>query len=192
MLWGEVKLITLQKLFSADTTEIIIDDTTTPYLSAMPGAANACLNYIAATVRHIIKSIEQEKGGILHLKELAPDFYALEAVYVGEELKKTYDCRFIGMDTLLINSDEKITILYEAYPAKITADTPDDYEMPLYEEVCELLPWFMASQLYKDDEMSTSTVYWNEFAAMLEEIKNNSAGASGDSDGFVDSKGWWS
>ncbi|GFI62289.1 hypothetical protein IMSAG049_01466 [Clostridiales bacterium] len=63
MLWGEVKLITLQKLFSADTTEIIIDDTTMPYLSAMPGAANACLNYIAATVRHIIKSIELQSVG---------------------------------------------------------------------------------------------------------------------------------
>ena len=55
MNWYEVKLVTLQKLFSADTTEIVIDDTTMPYLSAMPGAANACLNYIASTVRHITK-----------------------------------------------------------------------------------------------------------------------------------------
>ena len=60
MNWYEVKLVTLQKLFSADTTEIIIDDTTMPYLSAMPGAANACLNYIASTVRHITKSITIE------------------------------------------------------------------------------------------------------------------------------------
>ena len=30
----------------------------------------------------------------------------------------------------------------------------------------------MASQLYKDDDPSLSTVYWNEFVAMLEDARN--------------------
>ena len=197
MNWYEVKLVTLQKLFSADTTEIIIDDTTMPYLSAMPGAANACLNYIASTVRHITKSItiEPTTSGAkqYHLKELASDFYSLDTVYFGDNLLKTYDYRFIGTDTLLTDSNgEKITVIYKAYPEKITADTADDYELPLYPEVCELLPCFMASQLYKDDDMSTATVYWNEFSALLEDIKNNFLEPCGSTDGFVDTKGWWS
>ena len=41
MKWYDVKLITLQKMFSNDTAEIITDDNTTPYLTAMPGAAKA-------------------------------------------------------------------------------------------------------------------------------------------------------
>ena len=131
MNWYEVKLVTLQKLFSADTTEIVIDDTTMPYLSAMPGAANACLNYIASTVRHITKSItiEPTTSGVkqYHLKELAPDFYSLDTVYFGDNLLKTYDYRFIGTDTLLADSNgDKITVLYKAYPEKITADTGMD------------------------------------------------------------------
>ena len=50
----------------------------------------------------------------------------------------------------------------------------------------------MASQLYKDDDPSLSTVYWNEFSALLEEIKNNFSDNSGYDDAFVDTKGWWS
>lgn len=196
MNWREVKLVTLQKLFSADTAEIIIDDTTTPYLSAMHGAANACLNYIASAVRHITKTlkIENDTTGAkqYHMKELAPDFYALDSVYVGDELKRTYDFRFIGTDTLILNGGESYTVFYKAYPERITADTPDDYELPLFPEVCELLPWFMASQLYKDDDMSTSTVYWNEFVAMLEDIRNSHLDAYNGADEFVDTKGWWS
>lgn len=193
MTWGEVKLVTLQKLFSADTTEIIIDDTTIPYLAAMPGAANACLNYIAATVRHITKSVvvKGDKPGVntYSLKEIAPNFYALDSVY-RSDMTKTYDYQFVGKDVLLLN-DGEYTIIYQAYPERITSSTADDYELPLYPEVCELLPWFMASQLYKDDDIATSTIYWNEFSAMLEDIRNNIANSPG-IDSFVDTKGWWS
>ena len=197
MNWYDVKLVTLQKLFSADTTEIIVDDTTTPYLSAMPGAANACLNYIATTVRHITKSIEIDNSetGVktYNIKDLAPDFYALSAVYIGSDLKKTYKYRFVGTDIIILDDEPGVyTIFYEAYPTRITANTADDYELPLYPEVCELLPWFMASQLYKDDDIATSTIYWNEFAAMLEEIKSNYMSTSSSEDAFVDTKGWWS
>lgn len=200
MNWGDLKLITLQKLFSNDTSQIIVDDTTSPYIAAMPGAANACLNYIASAVRHIIKSVEITQDGAeagvkrYQMKELAPDFYSLDKVYYGNGLRRTYDYRFIGVDTLLLDGGTAgtFTVFYEAYPAEITADTAEDYEMPLYPEVCSLIPWFMASQLYKDDDPSLSTVYWNEFSALLEEIKNNFSDNSGYDDAFVDTKGWWS
>ena len=197
MNWGDIKLITLQKLFSNDTSQIIVDDTTSPYIAAMPGAANACLNYIASSVRHIIKSIEIENDGdkdIKHvsMKELAPDFYSLDKVYIGDDLRRTYDYRFVGVDMLLLGRPGTFTVFYKAYPEQITADTADDYEMPLYPEVCSLIPWFMASQLYKDDDPSLSTVYWNEFSALLEEIKNNFSDNNGYDDEFVDTKGWWS
>ena len=188
MNWGDLKLITLQKLFSNDTSQIIVDDTTSPYIAAMPGAANACLNYIASSVRHIIKSVEITQAGTetgvkrYQMKELAPDFYSLDKVYYGSGLRRTYDGSTAGT----------FTVFYEAYPAEITADTAEDYEMPLYPEVCSLIPWFMASQLYKDDDPSLSTVYWNEFSALLEEIKNNFSDNSGYDDAFVDTKGWWS
>ena len=84
MKWYDVKLITLQKMFSNDTAEIITDDNTTPYLTAMPGAATACLNYIATAVRHIDLSYTIEQDGSqkgiqrYDLKKLAPDFFSLE------------------------------------------------------------------------------------------------------------------
>lgn len=197
MNWGDLKLITLQKLFSNDASQIISDDTTMPYIAAMPGAANACLNYIASSVRHLIKSVEIENDGSRPVKrvsmsELVPDFYALDAVYFGNGLEHCADYRLVGGDILLLGRPGAFTVFYKAYPAEITADTADSYELALYPEVCSLLPWFMASQLYKDDDAALSAVYWNEFTALLEDMRGSFFDSGNTDDEFIDTKGWWS
>ena len=197
MNWGTIKLITLQKLFSNDTSQITSDDTAMPYIAAMPGAANACLNYMASSVRHIIKPVEIENDGAkdikrISMRKLVPDFYALHAVYYGAGLEHCPDYRLVGGDILLLGRPGTFTVFYKAYPKELTADTADDYEMPLYPEVCSLLPWFMASQLYKDDDTALSAVYWNEFTVLLEDIRGSFFDSGNTDDEFIDTKGWWS
>ena len=41
--WKDIKVITLQKIFAVDSNELIEDDVTWPYLSAMPAACNEAL-----------------------------------------------------------------------------------------------------------------------------------------------------
>ena len=41
--------------------------------------------------------------------------------------------------------------------------TDDDYILPVDPEVAAIMPLYMASQLYKDDDNSIATTYRNEF-----------------------------
>jgi len=56
--WGEIKLITLQKMFAAVGTTIPSDASTRDYIAAMPGAANEGLQLLATAGKFIIKSID--------------------------------------------------------------------------------------------------------------------------------------
>lgn len=56
--WGEIKLITLQKMFAAVGTTIPSDASTRDYIAAMPGAANEGLQLLATAGKFIIKCID--------------------------------------------------------------------------------------------------------------------------------------
>lgn len=55
----------------------------------------------------------------------------------------------------------------------ITSDTDDDYELTLPEDACVIIPLYMASQLYKDDDISQATAYRNEFEVALQDLTSN-------------------
>ena len=59
---------------------------------------------------------------------------------------------------------------YKKYPQSITSETEDDYEFILDPEVAALIPLYMASQLYKDDDNAIATVYRNEFEVAFERL----------------------
>lgn len=58
-------------------------------------------------------------------------------------------------------------IWYSAKPPEITTSTEDDFQPGLSHGQEELLPLYMASQLYKDDDFALATAYRNEFEAGL-------------------------
>ena len=58
-------------------------------------------------------------------------------------------------------------------PEKITDSTADTYELEMCEECCNLLPLYMASELYKDDDITLATVYRNEFETGLNDLNTN-------------------
>jgi len=62
------------------------------------------------------------------------------------------------------------TIYYKAYPEQITQETEDDYVLELDPEVAAILPLYMASQLYKDDDNAIATVYRNEFEVAFDRL----------------------
>lgn len=112
---------------------------------------------------------------VFDLKKLIPDFARIESdgVYFDENKplgKSCYEWR--GDSTLIINTDKvgEYTIHYQAYPPRITAQTPGAYVMPLTPEEAVILPLYMASVIYKDDDLSIATGYRNEFEVALESI----------------------
>lgn len=130
-----------------------------------------------ADADHVVPFTKQIK---YNLKELAPDFYMIDpqGIYFEGAYQKylqTSDFYQEGTKTLVLDRDMvgNFTIYYRAYPEQITSETEDDYELPIDPEVYVLLPLYMASQLYKDDDNGIATAYRNEFEVGFERLVNS-------------------
>ena len=114
------------------------------------------------------------------LKSLAPDFYNLFDNSISYEDGNVYlntTDYYRESDHILILPSDKpgmYTIYYHAYPVHFTEETEDDYVLPLDDEVAALLPLYMASQLYMDDDLAISTTLRNFFEVGLESLVNTS------------------
>lgn len=114
---------------------------------------------------------QYEKYINIKMDDVLDDFYQLapaELYDLGEDgndyiVANDY---FQEADKTLVIPREKegiFKIHYRAYPQRLTLTTPDDYEMALDPEVADLLPLYMASQIYMDDDLSVATSYRNYF-----------------------------
>lgn len=131
MTWGEIQVITLQKMFVNDEPidvnslkELKNNEDYKVFLNSMPAVANE-------GIKRIYK-------------------------YAYPKYEKQQD----GTYTKII-------------PEKITENTDNSYELELEEDACVILPLYMASELYKDDDITLSTVYRNEFETELSELSTN-------------------
>lgn len=130
------------------------------------------------------------------LRTLADSFFQLAndpIIYEGEHDQRylqTTDYFEEGGKILVLHRDKpgNYTIYYRAYPQRITSETPDDYVLEVDSEVEALIPLYMASQLYKDDDLSISTVYRNEFETGLQRLLDaNRAPSSAE---LISESGW--
>lgn len=80
------------------------------------------------------------------------------------------------------------TIYYRRYPPRITMATDDDYILPVDPEVAAIMPLYMASQLYKDDDNSIATTYRNEFEVARDALSQWAS--VGQKEQFVSETGW--
>jgi hypothetical protein len=79
-------------------------------------------------------------------------------------------------------------IHYRAYPQQITLETPDDTELTLDPDVAVLIPSYIASELYKDDDVSLAQIYRNEFEVGREALSQSAIVPKREK--FVPSSGW--
>lgn len=187
MTWGDIKLATMQKMFSADGSEIPSDDSSKDYLAGMPYVANECLQMVCTSKKYIVKSVdvnssEGEKAGQFrkfHMKDLAEDFFEFYGeVYItsGSYHERCAEYRSEAQDVLLIRSDLEgtYTIYYRAYPPAVTAATEDNYSFDgISPDVLAILPLYMASQLYKEDDNGIATSLRNEFEVAYERLSQD-------------------
>ena len=73
MTWREIKLAALQKMFSADGSEIPTDTGTTDYLAAMPHAANEALQRLCTVGKFYRKCYETVLDGTVRKIDLKTD-----------------------------------------------------------------------------------------------------------------------
>lgn len=132
------------------------------------------------------------------LKGMTGDFYALDEIRLddGENYEAFTGYRMEGDNLLLLPAAQKghFRIWYEAYPPKITKDTPADFALDLHPEELSMIALYMAGQLYKDDDISIAQIYMNEFLTWLEELKQSAKRAKNRnrrSGSWSSVKGWY-
>lgn len=127
---------------------------------------------------------------IIKLDDLVEDFYKIDKLYFENynhllENRTDYileDSNTLVLDNRLIGN---FILKYQVYPDKIDADTDDDDEIKLHDEVAVLLPLYIASQLYKDDDIALATIYRNEFETAIVNTYPRKEDAK-----FINKSGW--
>lgn len=127
---------------------------------------------------------------IIDLVDLVSDFYKIDKLYFENynhllENRTDYileDSKTLVLDNRLIGN---FILKYQAYPDKIDEDTDDDDELKLHDEVAVLLPLYIASQLYKDDDIALATIYRNEFESSITNTYPRKEDAK-----FINKSGW--
>lgn len=185
MTWKDIKLIALQKMFSADGMNIPNDDSTKDYLAGMPYTANEGLLMICTSKRPIIKSIDltEEMGTVIgnlrfyHIGELVKDFFQFypEVYYTDINRVRASEYFTESHDVFYVNDAKKgvYTVYYMAYPEEITPTTEDSYVLSVPPDVQAILPLYIASQLYKEDDNGIATSLRNEFEVALDRLSFN-------------------
>ena len=204
MTWGEIKTITLQKMFASGGDDPLGDDLALPYLPAMPYAANEGLHLLAAAGRFLQRALTLDAGGEpaghmlrYDLRDITGDFYALdtEQIYLETDRGRTPadGAQAEGESILWLPAvpGGVYTVYYYAYPAPVRDNTPDKQELALPPEAAVLLPLYMASQLYKDDDAGLSALYRQEFDVGLEHLRRSAARFRGGRGAFRSATGWW-
>lgn len=130
-----------------------------------------------------------------NVDDIVDDFYELdssEVYFEGEEPRYINTDEFFreGNKLFVVDRDLKgnFTIYYKAYPPTITTATLDEYELPIDREVAVLLPLYMASQLYKDDDTDIANGYRNDFEVGFNALTNKSQSPTAEQ--FTSESGW--
>lgn len=198
MTWGEVKLAALQKMFSAEGQTINQNDEgVRDYVNAMPQAANEAMQLICTAGKALRKSATlTTENGPLDLKKEISDLYRMGVppeVYLQREnggLEELRGAQLLGGRYLSLPAGVygQLLLFYDAWPPVVTLSTPDETELPLDPEAAVLLPLYIASQLYKDDDISIATMYRNEFETAFELLRDGQTGTEGGE--FTSVTGW--
>ena len=194
MTWYDVKLATLQKMFASDGTDISTpDEATKEYIHAMPQAANEVVEMLCTSGRHLRKSytVDKTAGEALsvNLNYEVPSFWRAEPVNDVPQL--TGGVQIVGGKYLVFDKelDGEFEFFYDAKPKTFTDDTPDTQTIELPDDAAVLMPLYMASQLYKDDDITIATYYRNEFETAFDRLVNPNRNST--KERFICETGWW-
>lgn len=199
MTWYDVKLASLQKMFASDGTDISNpDEATKEYLNAMPHAANEAIEMLCTAGRYLRKSymISKDKGEALtvNLEYEVPDYWRMGNMEVYKLVDDTPEpvdgVALYGGKYLVFPAEYEgdFEFFYDAKPTTITLSTPDSKKIDLPDDAVVLLPLYIASQLYKDDDNAIATMYRNEFETAFERLTNPRTVTR---EKFSSNTGWW-
>lgn len=198
--WGDIVLRSLQKMFLLEDGQIKRNDSTNSYIAAMPGAYSEAIQLLSTTNRFITKEYElpadsTESAIRIDLNDVIDNFYRIKpgGIYWEDSdgmLHNTAAHKYIGNSLFLpVKKEGKYRIFYYAFPKEVTQETKETEDLEIDPDVAALVPLYIASQLYKEDDISIATIYRNEFE-VGRELLAKEIGISGEAK-FISTTGWW-
>ena len=135
----------------------------------------------------ILDGLDCKVRDVLIYKEQEGTFFAKLTLLMRNELGE----KIVELANVVLPAgvEGPLALYYNAWPAPVTAQTPDEEDLPLDPEVAVLLPLYIASQLYKDDDITLATVYRNEFEVAFSLLQRADSGEVGGE--FTSATGWW-
>lgn len=204
MNWGDIQLASIRKMF-VNTTVISASDLPTmrtdkkyiTYLDAMPDAANEGMMIMVTRGKPMISreiltqedvTTDYEIAGYVcfDLKDKLSNYLTIDRVFIDGVDYYGYtirDNQYLYLPENIV--DKSVVVSYNSYPTRITNETPDDEIINLQIDMLNILPLYIASELYKDDDIALATYYRNEFETELENMRKEPTDLR-----FTDVKGW--
>lgn len=199
--WDELRVAVLQKMHLIEGDKVVEDDSTREHIAAMPAAYNEAVRLLSTTNRYITKYFEVSSSGlenslVVDLSSVVDDLFMIKpgGIYLTDKGGRTgayYNGTVIGDKDLILDGSTAgiYRIYYYAYPVKATSETSGDEDMQIDPDVASLVPLYMASQLWKEEEPGLATAYRNEFEMgreLLVRERNDGFSAQ-----FRNTTGWW-
>ena len=110
---------------------------------------------------------DNEIDNYLYTEVIQHTYIKRDNLLFEEQDGKLYiDKRFMDRNSLTL------TIKYRIIPERFTTTTPWDTLIDLPYNICSIVPLYLASELYKDDDISMSTAYRNQFETELDYLSS--------------------
>ncbi len=193
MTWGEIQLISVKKMFLntvgvglEDLPMMRIDKKYAIYMNAMPETANEGIKIMITRGKPYIKSIVLDETMIdetrtnndeycIDLSKKIENYGELCNVIVNNRDYNDYIIRYnryLYLPKHMLNG-KVVEVSYKSIPEQIDVETLDTDVIDLPYDMLNILPLYIASELYKDDDISIATIYRNEFEAELENMRHD-------------------
>lgn len=193
--WGEIKNEALGLMFSNNANGVrvsLTDASVQEYVINMPEAANYAIRDLSAAVPilkyYTYSQKGQDRDGVLRqeMRYLVPDFRA----FAPETAEMVAAGVSTGGGYLVVPRKGAISVdvPYYAYGESISAETADDFQIDMLPECEDLIPLYMASRLYFEDDSQLATIYRNQYEAKKAELAETADYGSGGE--FVSVTGW--
>ena len=112
-------------------------------------------------------------------------------IVIDGQYRDAGNMRWEGDDTLVLDhyATGQYEILYYAYPTEITEQTSETFVPELCAEALDLVPLYMASMLYTDDNAPIASRYLEQYMAGKSILASRAQPASKEE--FYSESGWW-
>lgn len=179
MNWGEIQIESLKKMFLnneelevGEIDDYLDDKKYKTYLLAMPQACNEAINYIFNNCGgiEVIEDIQRTNSEDFYdLSKLFEDYSKLKDVFCSQGIR----WELITKDIIKISNWENgfVKIIYEKAQEPITNLTDIEAKINLEDKFVRIIPLYIAGELYKDDDLTLSTMYMNEFMTLIDNFK---------------------